>query len=224
MNRINSKFCQVLIFCFFISVLVSGQKLKISANVGWIHNTIFVNPKLQVDTIVTIFGVSGRKSFPSEGFLLGSEIERKFPNSKFSFKAGIDYSHYVLISKVDSGTAKYLQRYFANPSIESRLIVNCASIPAFITYTYRGFSLDLGLSLRILTWAGEKSFLLDGEKVEVKPLLSSHGNISSSFISRLNVEVAKLLSCSIGYSPKYGPMADEAMVYFGVKYTFKKVN
>ena len=224
MNRINSKFCQVLIFCFFISVLVSGQKLKISASVGWIHNTIFVNPKLQVDTFFTLHGGPGRESFPSEGFLLGLEIEHKIPDSKFSFKAGIDYSHCVLISKIDSGTARFLQRYFANPLIERRLIVNCVSIPAFITYTHRGFSLDFGLSIRILTWNGEKSFLLDGEKIEVSPSLSSNGNISSSFISRLNVEVGKLLSCSIGYSPEYGPMADAAMVYFGLKYSFKTIN
>lgn len=224
MNRINSQFCQVLIFCFFLSVLVSAQKLKISASVGWIHNTIFVDPKLKADTIITIFGVSGSKIFPSDGILLGSEIERKFPNSKFSFKAGIDYSHYVLISKIDSGTAKFLQSYFANPSIEERLIINCVSIPTFITYTYSGFSLDLGLSFRLLTWSGVEVFLLDGEKIEVSPSLTSNRDISSSFISRLNIEVAKLLSCSIGYSPEYGSMADAAMVYFGLKYTFKTIN
>jgi hypothetical protein len=214
----NSRQTFLTAFLFLLHGFSFGQKFNVSGHVGIIHNTIFVKPKLVLDTTFTLFGGPSTQAFPSTGYSFGSDIEYHFPNSEFSSKLGVDFDHFTAITKRDTVSARYLQQYFSNPLVESNLTLNSLSIPIYITYTYKNLSIDAGANLPLFIWVNEQQTLLDGQTIQGSTLNSDV--TKPAFVTKLHVIILDKLSCSIGFSPKYAQTVNSSMVYFGFKYSF----
>jgi len=217
LNGFDKKVIIMIISVCFLS-LSYAKEMNLYFKVGVNHNLYFKEPKLILDTNYNPDVNYALKIFPSFGYYFAMDLENWIKPKIFSYKIGLEYSHYNIIYKSDTLSAIYKKHFFLDPVIQLNRKYNVILLPINLTVHYRIISLDIGITNTLFFSRRSTYNLLSGKEISSSNN-SGQSRFTTSFFTSINIHFNKNYGAGILYQHKIDPALNLSFLTFSIHYS-----